>query len=125
MRINAILILAALSLAACHNQEKQAGPDFLVADLDTAVSPATDFFEYANGGWIKATPIPATERGWGVGNLGQEDLYNRLRTLSEHAAHNDTAKAGSVDRKIGDLWTSGMDSSGINKAGIGPLKPEL
>ncbi len=125
MRINAILILASLSLAACHNQEKQAAPDFLVQDLDTTVSPAADFFEYANGGWIKATPIPAAERGWGVGNLVQEDIYNRLRTISENAAHNDTAKAGSVARKIGDLWTSGMDSSGIDKAGVSPLKPEL
>ena len=125
MRINAILIVAALSLAACHNQEKQAAPDFLVQDLDTTVSPATDFFEYANGGWIKSTPIPASERGWGVGNLVQEDIYNRLRTISENAAHNDTAKAGSVTKKIGDLWTSAMDSSDINKQGISPLKPEI
>ncbi len=127
MRINAILILAALSLAACHNQEKQAGPDFLVQDLDTTVSPATDFFEYANGGWVKATPIPAAESGWGVGNLVQEDIYQRLRNISEKAAAApaDSAPKGSVTQKIGDLWTSGMDSTGIDKQGISPLQPEI
>jgi putative endopeptidase len=125
MRINALLILAALSAAACHNEEKQVAPDFLVQDLDTTVSPATDFFEYANGGWIKATPIPASESRWGVGNLVQEDIYQRLRNISEKAAHSDTAKAGSVTQKIGDLWTSGMDSPGIDKQGISPLQPEI
>ena len=125
MRINAILILAALSLAACHNEAKQTAPDFLAQDIDTTVSPATDFFEYANGGWIKSTPIPATESGWGVGNLVQEDIYSRLRIISEKAAHDDTAKAGSVTQKIGDLWTSGMDSTDIDKQGISPLQPEI
>ncbi len=125
MRINAIFAVIALSLAACHNEEKQAAPDFLVLDLDTAVSPTTDFFEYANGGWIKTTPIPAAERGWGVGNLVQEDIYQRLRTISENAAHNDTAKAGSVSQKIGDLWTSGMDSTDIDKQSLAPLQPEI
>ena len=125
MRINAILTIVALSLAACHNEEKQAAPDFLVQDLDTAVSPTADFFEYANGGWIKSTPIPAAESGWGVGNLVQEDIYQRLRTISEKAAHNDSAKAGSVAQKIGDLWTSGMDSTNIDKQGLTPLQPEI
>jgi putative endopeptidase len=126
MRIKAVIAILTLSLAACHNNEdKQAASDFLAQDIDTTVSPRADFFEYANGGWIKSTPIPAAERGWGVGNLVQEDIYNRLRTISENAAHNDTAKAGSVSQKIGDLWTSGMDSADIDKQGIGPLKPEI
>lgn len=115
----------ALSLAACRNEEKPTPPDFLVLDLDTTISPSTDFFEYANGGWIKSTPIPAAERGWGVGNLVQEDIYQRLRDISEKAAHDDTAKAGSVTQKIGDLWTSGMDSTNIDKQGLTPLQPEI
>ena len=125
MRIKAAIAVFAISLAACHNEEKQAAPDFLAQDIDTTVSPGADFFQYANGGWVKSTTIPASERGWGVGNLVQEDIYQRLRNISEKAAHNDTAKAGSVSQKIGDLWTSGMDSAGIDKQGIAPLKPEI
>ncbi|HEV2354853.1 MAG TPA: M13 family metallopeptidase, partial [Puia sp.] len=37
----------------------------------------------------------------------------------------DTAKNGSVTQKIGDLWSSGMDSVGIDSQGLRPLKPEL
>ncbi len=32
------------------------------AGMDTAVLPGDDFFAYANGAWLKATPIPA-DRG--------------------------------------------------------------
>ena len=124
MKLNGVLAILLVSLAACHNEEKQAPADFLAQDLDTTVSPGTDFFEYANGGWIKSTTIPAAESGWGVGNLVQEDIYQRLKTISEKAA-TDTATAGSVSQQIGDLWTSGMDSATIDKQGLSPLKPEL
>jgi putative endopeptidase len=103
--------------AACHNAEPATPTDFLAANLDTTVSPATDFFQYANGGWIKSTSIPAAERGWGVGNLVQEDIYQRLQTISQKAAA-ENAPAGSVSQKIGDLWTSGMDSTTIDSQGL-------
>jgi putative endopeptidase len=124
MKFYPALTILMLSLAACHNEPKPAPTDFLAQDLDTTVSPGADFFDYANGGWIKTTPIPAAERGWGVGNLVQEDIYLRLRTISEKAA-TDTAPAGSVNQKIGDLWTSGMDSAAIERQGLQPLKPGL
>jgi putative endopeptidase len=113
-----------IGLAACHHAEPAAPTDFLAANLDTTVSPATDFFEYANGGWIKSTSIPAAERGWGIGNLVQEDIYQRLQTISQKAAA-ENAPAGSVSQKIGDLWTSGMDSATIDRQGLEPIKPEL
>ena len=31
------------------------------ANMNTAVRPQDDFFEYANGTWLKNTAIPATE----------------------------------------------------------------
>lgn len=126
MKLNGVLPLLLLSsLVACNNPEPTTGPDFLAQDLDTTVSPGTDFFQYANGGWIKSTTIPADESAWGIGQLVREDIYVRLRNISEKAAANDTAVAGSVSRKIGDLWSSGMDSAAINQQGLKPLQPEL
>jgi putative endopeptidase len=124
MKLHGALPILLLSLVACHNGDKTAQPDFLVLDLDTTVSPATDFFQYANGGWIKATTIPAAEREWGIGQLVNEDIYQRLRTISEKAATADSP-AGSVSQKIGDLWFSGMDSADIDRQGLKPLQPEL
>lgn len=103
------------------NKPKQ---DILASHLDTTVSPATDFFEYANGGWIKQNPIPASESGWGIGNLVQEELYNRLRKINEDAVK-ENATAGTVRQKIGDFWQSAMDSAALEKEGISPLKNDL
>lgn len=126
MRITAFLgtaLLAAL-LVSCNTITEKGGPDFLVKDLDTSVSPSADFFRYANGGWIKNNAIPPSESGWGVGTLVQEDIYNRLKAINEKAAKEQAAE-GTVTRKIGDFWQSGMDSAAAEKQGLEPLKTDL
>ncbi|HEV2481581.1 MAG TPA: M13 family metallopeptidase [Puia sp.] len=113
-----------LLAAACNRPTPAAKPDFLTANIDTTVSPAEDFFDFANGGWIKRTPIPESESGWSLGNLVQEDIYSRLKKVNEDALQQQAAK-GTITQKIGDFWYSGMDSAGIEKEGLAPLKTEL
>lgn len=121
----AVLIVAAALVSSCNNNDTTAAkPDFLAANIDSTGNPGTDFFEYANGGWIKKNPIPGSESAWGIGYLVQEDIYTRLRKISEDAASKQAA-AGSVEQKIGDFWFSGMDSAGIEKQGLQPLLPDL
>jgi putative endopeptidase len=62
-------IMIAMALSYAGIAQAQTKPDFLAANIDKTMSPATDFFLYANGGWIKRTPIPASESGWGIGNM--------------------------------------------------------
>lgn len=120
------LLAAAVGLAGCHQAATAAAkpPDPLRADLDTAVSPAQDFFAYANGGWLKAHPIPASESSWGIGNEVQDEIWARLRTLSEHdaAAH---PSAGSDAQKIGDFWATAMDTAQADAQGLAPIEPCL
>ncbi|UOQ73620.1 M13 family metallopeptidase [Hymenobacter cellulosilyticus] len=118
--------VAAAGLASC-NSGNQAGanqPDLLQANLDTTVRPGDDFFTYANGGWLKKHPIPASESSWGIGKEVQNEVYARLRALNEEAAKANAA-AGTSQQKIGDFWATGLDSAAIDKQGIAPLKPEL
>ncbi|MGG9963611.1 M13 family metallopeptidase [Ferruginibacter sp. SUN106] len=99
----------------------QKKPDFLAANIDHSVAPGTDFFLYANGGWINKTPIPSSESGWGIGNLVQEEIYSRIKAINYSAAQS-TQTHGSTSQKIGDFWKAAMDTVAINKAGLSVLK---
>ncbi len=92
--------------------------------MDLSVDPGADFFDYANGGWLARNPIPASESGWGIGNIVDEDLYGKLRTINEQAAAAH-APAGSDQQKIGDFWTTAMDEDRADALGITPLNREL
>ncbi|MGY3264420.1 M13 family metallopeptidase [Lysobacter sp. HA35] len=98
--------------------------DFLASHMDTSVDPGVDFFQYANGAWLKAHPIPKSESSWGIGNEVDDELYTRLRTISESAAKKKAA-TGSDDQKIGDFWATAMDVAKADKLGVHPLDGEL
>jgi len=117
--------LAAVAIASCSdnkNQSHEGKKDILVSNMDTTVSPANDFFEYANGGWLKNNPIPDDQKSWGIAYLVDEDLYERKRSINEDALKNPN---GATSQKIANFWKSGMDSATINKNGIEPIRPEL
>lgn len=122
------LLAATALLAACQNnkntrEEKVTKPDILKMNLDTTVNPADDFFQYANGGWIKNNPIPGHKTSWGIAGVIQDTLYTRLRKINEEAVTKN-AKSG-ASQQIGDFWFSGMDSAAIEKQGLEPLREEL
>ncbi len=98
--------------------------DPLVRNMDPSVSPGADFFKYACGRWIKANPIPPSERGWGIANMVNEETYRQRLHICEDAARSKAAH-GSSAQKVGDFWATGMDSVAIDEAGALPLKPYL
>ena len=77
------IAIVSCSLYACNNKtaDVQNKADILASNIDSTVKPGDDFFMYANGGWIKKNPIPGAESGWGIGNLVQEENYNRLKKI--------------------------------------------
>jgi putative endopeptidase len=96
-----------------------------VADLNTAVSPCDDFFQYSGGSWLKNNPIPGYASSWGPRNLLGDRTQATLRKLLEEAAANTTAPKGSNPQKVGDYYASAMDTVAIEQAGLAPLKPEF
>lgn len=120
----ALIILAGCTGGTTDTGKESAKKDILAANLDTTVNPADDFFDYANGGWIKANPIPGDQSSWGIGGLVAEENRNRLKKIAEDAAKANGAQ-GSTEQKIGDFYTTAMDSAKIEQDGIKPLQPLL
>lgn len=123
MKSSFLLFPGFIFLACNNNTDKKLQPDFLAKNIDTTVIPADDFFDYAVGNWAKNTPVPAEESAWGIGNMVQEEIYNRLRKINEDAAAKNSTSG--VEQKIGDFWYSGMDTLTIEKQGLQPLKDDL
>lgn len=114
-------------LSACNHEDKSKAyeaSDPVVHNMDTTVKPGDDFFKYANGTWLRKNPIPAAYASWGIGNVVQEELRDRMKKINEDALKANAPK-GSNTQKIGDFYFSGMDTVNIEKQGLSPLKDEL
>ena len=83
-------------------------PTLDVSALDRGVQPCDDFYRFACGGWIAATPIPPDRPAWfrGFSEIQQRNQIV-LREILEDAA------AGELDApyadKLGRFWTTCMD----------------
>jgi putative endopeptidase len=118
----ALVFSAASARAAPAPQYGTYGFD--AAGMDPAMTPGDDFFAYANGGWLKATEIPADRSSQNIFGVLSESAAKRTVALIE-AATAQKAPEGSEARKIGDYYASFMDEAAIEKLGAAPLKPEL
>ena len=117
------LIGATLLFAVCSSVFAQS-KGFDLTRMDKSVEACDDFFQYANGTWLKNTEIPAAYSRWGSFNILGENINATLKDILENAEKT-TAADGSDTRLIGDYFASCMDEAAIEKAGLAPLKPTL
>ena len=118
----AVVLLMAVAVATMFGQT---GHGYDLASLDKNTAACTDFFQYANGGWLTANPIPPAYSSWGVAQILSEKNRDVLREILEAAAKNTNAKKGSSEQKVGDYFGTCMDEAKIEAEGIKPLAPEL
>lgn len=123
LSLSALVLLGA---ASCSKETKPADTRsyFDVAGMDTTSDPGTNFFLYANGGWMKTAVIPDDQSGWGSFYTLYEENLQKLKGILEESAKANAAK-GSAEQKVGDYFASGMDTMTIEKVGAEPLKPVL
>jgi putative endopeptidase len=120
-------VLACFAICAIAGAQNTPAPEMhgvAVAKLDPSVKPGDDFYQYANGAWIKRTEIPPDRAEVDVfTKLG--DLSNkRTADLIEEIAKSNPP-AGSGTRKVRDLYNSYMDEAAIEAKGLAPLRPHL
>ncbi|MGZ6988918.1 MAG: M13 family metallopeptidase, partial [Thermoanaerobaculia bacterium] len=95
------------------------------ANFDASAKPCEDFYQFANGAWLAAHPIPADRSRYG----GFDELSDRNRDvvrkiLDETSAKTDWPK-GSPQQKVSDFYATGMDAAAREKAGAAPLAPSF
>src|SRR5678815_2933641 len=96
-----------------------------VSDLNQKVSACDDFYEFANGGWRAANPIPDSMPRWSRRWQSGETTKDKLHDILDQVAAIKNAPKGSVEQLTGDFYSSCMDESRANALGIKPLDPML
>lgn len=112
-------------LFSCATQKSKTRPALDPANMDLSVKPGDDFFQYANGTWIKNHPIPDEYSRYGSFEILIEENYVHLKTLLKDAAKQSQKTDDPILKKIGTFYTIGMDEEKINQDGIRPLKETL
>jgi len=118
-----------LITGACEDKDSAKVDDgphgIILANMDTLVSPKTDFYNYVNGNWMKNTEIPDDQVRWGgFGVLRKKtdrDVLGILAKAKEsknYADDTDQAKALMI-------FESELDTLARDAAGIEPIKPIL
>src|SRR5690349_20222391 len=91
------------------------------ASMDKAVAPGDDFFAYANGGWVKATEIPADRSGVGAFFIADQERERQTRELLTAILGSKPA-AGSGEAMIADYYNAYLNTDAIDRAGMAPAK---
>ncbi len=123
LRVVLSVLLAVVLLLGCSGNAPKSGID--ISGMDKTVRPQEDFYRYVNGTWLEKTEIPADRSRYGSFTVLYEEAQVNLRKIIEESANMENKKPGSPEQKVGDFYTSYMDSSQIEALGLKPLEKEL
>ena len=115
-----IMAMASATLGATAQDNLTSG--IATANLDQSVRPADDFYQFACGGWMKNNPLPAAYSRYGSFDKLGENNNKRINSILDELK-NANYEAGSVERKLSDLYKLAIDSVRRNKEGVSPLMP--
>ncbi|MBE1298623.1 MAG: peptidase M13 [Alteromonadaceae bacterium] len=93
-------------------------------NMDTSVKPGDDFFRYVNGTWYDKIEIPADKASYGGFGVLRDEAQEKVLAIINASAEGDFAD-GTDEQKVGDLYTSYMNTDKRNELGVTPLAPEL
>ena len=98
------------------------------ANMDTTCSACSDFFDFANGGWLRTAKIPASKTSlgsFGILSDKNEAVVHAILEDDANSIRSASVKPGTSQWKVGTFYASCMDSVGIAARGIEPLRPTL
>ncbi|HEY3350976.1 MAG TPA: M13 family metallopeptidase [Thermoanaerobaculia bacterium] len=125
-RAAAVLVLSFAGIPLFAQPAAPAKPKAIdPADFDASAKPCEDFYQFANGAWLAAHPIPADRSSYG----GFEQLRDRNREVVKKILDETSGKAdwpkGTPQQKVSDFYATGMDAAAREKAGAAPLAPSF
>jgi putative endopeptidase len=124
-KMKRVLIIAALATASITvTAQTSVKKTINKADMDLTAKPGENFYEYADGSWLKSHPLDAVHPMNGAFTDLSEQNNDRIRELVNEYSGKKLPQ-GTVGQKIGSLYRMYMDSVGRNRMGYTPMKAAL
>jgi putative endopeptidase len=117
--MNKLFLSICIVILFCYCSKEKHGID--LKNMDLSANPGHDFYQYANGGWIKNNTIPESESYWGAFNELRDANKEALRGLLTEISASDY-QPGTAAQKVGDFYRSGMDLEQIEKNSLTPIQ---
>ena len=126
------VVASTLALAACNTstsqnafQEQKQGSDIGINTgwMDESVVPGDDFFSYADGTWVKNTPIPADRSRIGGFFIADQQREKNTRELFNQIIS--SKPTSGTDALIANYYDAYLNTDAIDKAGTAPAKADL
>ncbi len=96
------------------------------AFVDTTVKACDDFFDFANGQWLKHDTIPAAYSSSGVTrDMSDANELVVRAVLDDAVARRAEQPDASTPRKLGTFYATCLDSTAAEAGGVAPVRPWL
>ncbi len=95
-----------------------------LAAMDRSVRPGDDFYDYANGNWMRTTEIPADRSSVGSFLIA----YNKTQEETAQLIHDIVASNPAADTdagRIANYYSAYLNTDAINAAGMTPIRADL
>lgn len=115
-------VLLLLFTGALFAQNPNELKSVVVSDMDKSADPCDNFFDYANGSWRKANPIPASMPRWSRRWKAGEENKDALKIILDDVSQKKDWPKGSVEQLTGDFYGACMDETRVNALGTKPVE---
>jgi putative endopeptidase len=119
-----VLFITMITLSCNTTKKENTVKGITLSNMDTTAVPGNDFYQYADGGWMKANPLKPEFSRYGTFDELREQSKEQVKELINELSQKSNAQ-GSVAQKIGDLYSLAMDSNRLNTEGAAPILPYL
>ena len=91
---------------------------FDLAGMDRSVAPGDNFYQFANGTWVRSTQIPPDKSNYGMFTVLDDLSRKRTQEILEEAKNDPSSK-------IGNAFASFLDENAVESRGLAPIRPWL
>ncbi|PPQ78520.1 hypothetical protein CVT25_011792 [Psilocybe cyanescens] len=93
----------------------------ILSSIDSSQDPCENFYDFANGGWLRSHPLPPDKANFGKFEALSQENKQIIRTILES-----TSSVSPLDdqilSKLRDFYTSCMDEDKLDDIGTSPLR---